>query len=287
MPLAPTTKATLWMIGAILSFIAMTIAGRLVSFELDTFEIMLFRSLTGIFIVLVIGGVAGTLGQINRDRIGLHALRNMSHFAGQNLWFYALPLIPLAQLFALEFTVPIWIILFSPLLIGERITKVGALAAGLGFLGILMVARPDSSPLSLPILTAACSAIFFALSAIFTRKLTQTASITCIMFYLTTMQAVFGLVCAGFDFDITLPTLQTAPWVVMIGIAGLTAHFCLTTALSYAPASFVMPLDFTRLPAIAIIGMIFYAEPISIWVFIGAIVIFGANYMNIVYGQRR
>lgn len=287
MPVSDTSRAAIWMIGAIISFTTMAIAGRQVSFALDTYEIMLFRSLTGILIVLVVGGVAGTLGQINRDRLSLHFFRNLAHFTGQNLWFYALPLIPLAQLFALEFTTPIWVILLSPLLLGERITRIGAIAAACGFVGVLLVAQPGAAPISLPLLTAAASAIFFALTAIFTRKLTRTASITCIMFYLTIMQAVFGLICAGYDGDITYPSAETAPWVILIGMAGLLAHFCLTTALSHAPASFVMPIDFARLPTIAVIGVLFYDEPVNALIIVGAIVIFASNYMNVVYGQRR
>jgi len=101
------------------------------------------------------------------------------------------------------------------------------------------------------------------------------------------MQLMFGLICAGIDGDITLPTLQTAPWLILIGFAGLAAHFCLTTALSFAPASFVMPIDFARLPTIAVVGMLFYEEPLSFLVFIGAGVIICANYLNIRYSRAR
>ena len=92
---------------------------------------------------------------------------------------------------------------------------------------------------------------------------------------------VFGLICAGYDGDITLPSFSTLPWVVIVGLGGLFAHFCITTALQLAPATVVMPVDFTRLPLIAIIGMVFYNEVLDIWVIIGAIIIFGSNYLNI------
>jgi drug/metabolite transporter (DMT)-like permease len=101
------------------------------------------------------------------------------------------------------------------------------------------------------------------------------------------MQVIFGLISAGFDGDIALPTSQTLPWVVIIGFAGLTAHFCLTKALSIAPASVVMPIDFARLPIIAIVGIILYAEPIDTLVLVGGVIIFAANYLNINYGQAK
>jgi len=110
---AVTLRAGLWMLGAVGSFSLMAVAGRAVSFELDTFEIMLYRSLTGIVIVLSIAGSLGTLGQVTRRHLGLHLVRNAAHFTGQNLWFFAVATIPFAQVFALEFTTPIWAILLG------------------------------------------------------------------------------------------------------------------------------------------------------------------------------
>ena len=282
-----TLRAGLWMIGAIIAFTSMAIAGRAVSVELDTFEIMLFRSITGIIVVIVVASAAGTLRQVNRQQLGLHGIRNLAHFGGQNLWFYALTAIPLAQVFALEFTTPIWVILLSPLLLQERITSIGVLAAAMGFVGVMIVTQPGATEVSAGTIAAATAAIGFAITAMLTRKLTRTQSITCIMFWLTVMQAMFGLVAAGYDGDIALPSLQATPWIVLIGFAGLIAHFCLTTALSLAPANIVMPIDFIRLPVIAIVAARFLDEPLDVWVFVGALVIFGANYINITYGQTR
>ena len=282
-----TLRAATWMVGAIGAFTLMAISGRAASLDLDTFEIMLYRSFVGLLIVGLVAWQAGTLHQISRDRIGLHFVRNLFHFTGQNLWFFAITMIPLAQVFALEFTTPIWVILLSPLILGERITKIGGLAAAIGFIGILLVARPDFNNLNAGVIAAGLSATAFAMTAICTRKLTQTASITCILLYLTGMQVIFGLISAGFDGDIALPTAQTLPWVVIIGFAGLTAHFCLTKALTIAPASVVMPIDFARLPIIAIVGIILYAEPIDTLVLVGGVIIFAANYLNINYGQAK
>ncbi len=281
MALSTTLKAVTYMSGAIVSFSAMAVAGRAISFELDTFEIMLFRSLVGFMTVLTIGYFAGSLKQITRRHMGLHLMRNVSHFTGQNLWFFAITAAPLAQVFALEFTSPLWVLMFSPLLLGERLTRMRVVAALMGFIGILIVTRPTGDSLNIGVITAALSAIGFAGSAIFTKKLTRSETITCILFYLTAMQAVFGLICASYDGDIAIPSIASLPWLVLIAFAGLLAHFCLTTALSLAPATVVMPVDFIRLPVIATVGMLFYAEAIDVWVFVGAAIIFAGNYMNI------
>jgi len=160
--MSDTLRAALWMIGAIVSFTTMAVCGRELGGEYDTFEIMLYRSIFGLLIVLLVAFAAGTLNQINRDAIGLHVVRNLVHFTGQNLWFFALTMIPLAQLFAFEFTTPLWVIILAPLLLGERITRVGALAAVMGFIGILIVARPAASGVSIGMAAAAACAIFFA-----------------------------------------------------------------------------------------------------------------------------
>ena len=276
------------MTGAIASFSSMAIAGRAIAETHDTFELMFYRSLVGIVIVLAVGATFGTLGQINRDRLGLHAVRNISHFAGQNLWFFAVPLIPLAQVFALEFTSPLWVTVLAPLVLGEKLTRVRAIAAVMGFVGILIVARPEAgSGLSVGTVSAALSAIGFAGSALCTKLLTRTATTTCILFWLTVMQAVFGLVTAGWDGQITAPTMGSLPWIVLVGIAGLTAHFCLTTALTLAPAVIVVPMDFLRLPAIAVVGVLFYDEPLSAALILGAAIILCANLLNIRAEARR
>jgi drug/metabolite transporter (DMT)-like permease len=285
--MSTTLQAAVWMIGAITSFTLMAVAGRRVSLELDTFEIMMFRSLTGIVIVVAVAWIAGTLGQIRGDRLGLHATRNLCHFVGQNLWFLAITLIPLAQVFALEFTTPIWVILLSPLLLKERLTGTGLLCAAIGFAGILIVARPNPSAINLGLIAAASCAVFFAFTAILTRILTRTDTITTILFYLTTMQAIFGLICAGYDGDVAIPSLAVLPWVVVIGCTGLLAHFCLTNALRIAPASVVTPIDFVRLPTIAVVGMLLYAEPLDPWIFVGAALIFAANWLNIQNAMRQ
>lgn len=279
--LSPTLQGALWMIGTIASFSSMAVAGREVSTELDTFEIMMYRSAVGVLIVVGMALATGTIGEVKRDKLGLHVLRNAAHFSGQNLWFYAVTAIPLAQVFALEFTTPLWVIVLSPLLLGERVTLMRGVAAVMGFVGILIVARPGSLGLEAGVLAAAGCAIFFALSIILTKQLTRTQSITCILFYLTTLQLIFGVLTAGYDGDIAVPTLRALPFVILIGLAGLLAHFCMTKALSLAPATVVIPIDFVRLPAIAIVGMLLYQEQIDIWVFIGAVIIFTGNYLNI------
>ncbi|MEO0990504.1 MAG: DMT family transporter [Pseudomonadota bacterium] len=269
------------MIGGIVSFSSMGVAGRELAGELDTFEIMFFRSLAGVVIVTTLAAAFGRLNEIRARRLGLHLARNLFHFSGQNLWFYAVAVIPLAQVFALEFTSPLWVTLFAPFLLGERLTRLRLLSVAMGFLGVVVVVRPDFATIELGVMTAAASAIGFGGSIVLTKLLTRTETITCILFWLTVMQSVMGLIATGWDGEIALPSRTAMPWVLLVAVAGLTAHFCLTKALTLASAVIVVPMDFVRLPAIAVLGWILYGETLDIFVLLGALVIFGANYLNI------
>lgn len=279
--------AAAWMTGAIFSFSSMAVAGRAINHELDTFEMMMYRSLIGLVIIVCIGLALGKLPEARTNRLGLHLIRNLAHFAGQNLWFYALGLISLAQLFALEFTSPIWIMILAALLLGERLTGSRLAALALGFIGALIVARPGADGDPIGLLIAAAAAIGFAGSIVCTKMLTRTETIYCILFWLTLTQVGFGIIATAWDGDVALPSATSWPWVALIAAAGLLAHTCLTNALAVAPATIVTPMDFIRLPVIAIVGMLFYGEPLDPLVFVGAALIFAGNYLNIWVESRK
>ncbi|MDC3234520.1 DMT family transporter [Candidatus Puniceispirillum sp.] len=280
-------KATLWMIGAMASFSLMAIAGRELANSLNTFEIMLYRSIIGLMIVLLFATLMGTLYQIKINRLGLHLVRNLAHFSGQNLWFLAVAFIPFSQLFALEFSTPIWVALLAPLFLGEALTRGRVLSVILGFIGVLIVARPDFSQLDPAIMAAVACAICFALSLMATKKLTSDQSITCILFWLTSMQLIMGLATTLFFGTITVPEGVNLMWIMTVGIGGLVAHFCITNALSIAPSIVVIPLDFMRLPLISVIGFLVYGEAFELPILIGAGVIFVAILVNLKAEQQR
>jgi drug/metabolite transporter (DMT)-like permease len=275
------------MSGAIVSFCIMAMMGRALGDDLDTFEIMLYRSLVGVVLVTVGAAYLGRLGEISTQHFGLHLARNVSHFMGQNLWFYAVLVAPLAQVFALEFSAPLWVVLLAPVVLGEKLTRVRAFCALLGFLGILIVARPGLGGLGPGVIAAAIAAVGFAGSILFTKLLTRRVSVVCILFWLAAMQSTLGLITAGWDGDIALPSREGAPYVLVIACCGLLAHLCITTALTLAPATVVVPMDFLRLPIIAVIGVLVYNETLDAYVLVGALIIFAANYLNIWVEARR
>ncbi|MBP1804334.1 DMT family transporter [Rubellimicrobium aerolatum] len=276
-----TAVAAAWMAGAIAAFSLLAVAGREVSPEFDTFEIMLWRSGFGLLVVTALMVARGRLADARPRRLAVHGARNLIHFAGQNLWFHALAVLPLAQVFALEFTSPLWVLLLAPLLLGERLTRRGLLAGAVGFLGVLLVARPGVVAISPGLLAAALCAVCFALTSIVTKRLTRTEPVTAILFWLCLIQLGLSLLVTARDGVVPVPGPDLLPWFGVIGIAGLAAHWCLTSALSAAPASVVMPLDFLRLPVIAVVGWAAYGEALDPLLFLGAGLILAGNLLTL------
>jgi drug/metabolite transporter (DMT)-like permease len=273
--------AGLFMFGSVLAFTVMAIASRQASARHDTFEIMFWRSLIGF--VLVFGYMVATkrLTEAKTRHPAQHLVRNLFHFTGQNLWLWALTLIPMAQVFAIEFTSPLWVMLLSPLLFGEKLSALRALAAAVGFAGILVVARPDFGHVDPGVLAALGAAVGFASTLLMTKYLTREETVLTIMFWLTLMQTFFGLVMALRDGQTVLPDASSAPWLVVIGLCGVLAHMCLTTALRMAPAAQIMPIDFLRLPLITLAGVMLYDEPLTWPLVVGGAMILSANWLNL------
>jgi drug/metabolite transporter (DMT)-like permease len=273
--------AAAWMVGAILCFTSLAVAGRELAGELDTFEIMFYRSVLGVGMVVGVAALFRRLHEIRSDRLRTHGIRNAFHFTGQNLWFYAITVAPLAQVIALEFTMPLWAMLLAVVVLGERLTAVRVGLGLLGFSGILVITRPWEGEIGIGVVTAALAAIGFAGSAVWTRLLTRHESATSIVFWLVVMQSVLGLITAGWDGQIAWPSAVAWPWLWVVAIAGLVAHFCLTKALAHAPATVVIPIDFARLPTVALVGLWLYAEPLDPFVALGAAIIFVAAWGSI------
>ncbi len=279
--------AAAWMMGAVISFVAMAVAGREILVAMNTFELMLYRSAIG-FVVAVLAIWRSSLGfaQVRSARFDLHLKRNLFHFTGQNLWFFAVTAIPLSQLVALEFTNPIWVAMLAPFLLGERLTRARVAGALLGFLGVLVVARPGSGALGPGHAAALAAAVCFALNTLFTKQIMRHDSVLCVIFWMTLLQGTASL-ALSLPGGIPAPTTATAPWLLVVGLTGLSAHYSLTSALGHAPASIVAPMEFIRLPLIALVGMWVYGEPLQPAIFLGAGLIIAGNLINLRAETRR
>lgn len=276
-----------WMTGTLLSFSVMAITVRSLSSSLSILEILVVRAAVSLLIVLAVMALRPELRHtVRTHRFGLHLLRNGVHFGSQYLWAWSLLLLPLATVFALEFTMPAWTILLAPFFLGERMTPSRVGAVILGIAGVLVILRPGMEtfqPASLMVLAAAFG---YAINIIATKKLTATDSTFAIVFWMNAMQLVFGATFAGVTF-VGKIGWELAPAIVAIGTAGLFAHYCMTNAFRAGDASVVIPLDFMRIPLIAVVGWWLYSEPLDIFVFAGAGLIISGILWNLRSETRR
>jgi drug/metabolite transporter (DMT)-like permease len=271
-------RAALWMSGALVSFSAMAIAGRQLSAEMSVFELLAIRSLVGVLILAVLLQRTGW-AQARTRVFGKHLLRNVAHFGGGYAWFYGVGVISLAEVFAIEFTVPIWTAIMATIFLGERMSRRRAVAVGLGFAGILVMLRPGVAAVSVPSLVVLCGALGFAVAYVVMKRLSATETPLAILFYMNAIQLALGLVPALYQW--VWPSAGAWPWVAVVAVAGLTSHYSIARALRLADATVVVPMDFLRLPLIAVVGFVVYGEALSVWVLVGALIICCATWLNL------
>ncbi|MEP4859115.1 MAG: DMT family transporter, partial [Alphaproteobacteria bacterium] len=126
-------KAALWMAGWLALMLTMTVAGREATRELDVFQIMEMRSIIGMLLLYPVIRMAGGLRSVRTAMLPRHIGRNVVHYGAQFAWFYALAMIPIAQLVSIEFTMPIWTAILAAAFLGERINgwRIAAIVLGL------------------------------------------------------------------------------------------------------------------------------------------------------------
>jgi drug/metabolite transporter (DMT)-like permease len=276
-------RSALWMVGAIIAFSLTAIAGREATHELAEFpltisQLVFFRNIVGLILITCLIALRygrHSLDMVSSQNLSLHFGRNLSHFCGQWCWFYGLALLPMAHVFAIEFTVPIWTALFASLILAESLTLKRILSITLGFVGVLIILRPGLVAIEAASWVVLASAIAYAMAHTLTKRLAGIDGALTILFYMHIMQLPMALFLVAFDFS--WPQGSAWLWVALTAIAALSAHFCMAKALSLADAMIVMPMDFLRLPLIALVGYFLYQESIDVFLLFGAAVMLLGN----------
>ncbi len=271
-----TPKAALWMAGWLSCTLLMTVAGRELTSDLPVFVVMLLRTMFGAILLLPFVLRAGAM-QTHRPK--QHLIRACIHYTAQYSWFFALSVIPIAQVISIEFTLSIWTAVLAAIFLGEKLNarRIGAIA--LGFSGILIIVRPGISTLELGQYVALYAAVGFAITLTMTKSLTRTESALTVIFYMMSVQTLIGLIPAIYVW--VWPSPDNWPWVAVIAVVGTVSHYCLTSAMACADATIVVPMDFLRVPLTALVGYLLYAEQIDLFLALGAILILSGNMLNL------
>jgi len=271
-------RGALWMVGALVSFSVMAVSVRELLPTMGSFEILFIRSLMSLVFLLFLLPSRG-LKALRTRHFGLHVLRNVFHFGGQYAWVYAISLLPLATVFAIEFTMPVWAAVLAMIFLGERLNQGRIVMLTLGIVGVFVMLRPGMAVIQPAALVMLLGAFAYASTMIATKRLAGHDSAFAILFYMAVIQLPLGLIPALPQW--VWPGLRDLPWVLALGVVGLSAHYCMTRAFRIADAMVVVPIDFLRLPLIAVVGAVFYNEPLELAIMVGAAVIFAGTFYSI------
>src|SRR3954470_12050868 len=134
-------RAALWMSAAVLSFALMAVSVRQLARHMDILEILSLRTLVTLAIACAALPRSG-IGALRTRRLPVHAVRALLHLGGQFCWMFAIGALTLATVFAIEFTMPVWVALLAMAFLGERLNRGRVVMLVLGLAGVAIIVRP-------------------------------------------------------------------------------------------------------------------------------------------------
>lgn len=253
----------------------MAIGARELSGALPVYQTLFFRSAIGLVVTFALIVLMRKTQLLHTSRLKVHAFRNVFHFAGQYGWFLGIGLLPLAEVFALEFTVPIWTLLFAALALKETITARKLMSVLLGALGVLVIVQPGYAIVDSASLIVLAAAACYAIAHTTTKLLSANENTITILFFMCLIQLPIGFALSISEW--TWPQQEQWLWLVLVGITALSAHYCMVKAMHSAEVTTVVTIDFLRLPLIALVGVFFYAEPFKLSLMLGGLLMLFGN----------
>ena len=273
------TKAALWMAGWLSLMLIVAVAGREGMRAMNVFQLMEVRSVLGFFMLYPLISMNGGFSVVKTARVHVHIARNLIHYASQLGWFFALTLIPLGQVVAIEFTMPIWTAILAASFLGERMTAWKIAAIVLGLVGVIVIVRPATGEINPGQLIALAAAVGFGISIAVVKSLTRTEQTLAIIFWMLVVQSAAGFFPSLYVW--TWPPAYVWGWVVVIAFCGTFSHYCMARAMLHADATVVIPMDFLRVPLTAIAGWLIYSERLDLFTVLGAALILTGNLLNL------
>ena len=268
-------RGAAWMILAGFCWTIMTILVRQLSADYSSFEILFFRNLVSVCILLPLAMRSG-LSSLKTQRLPLHSLRALLSYIGVLLLFYGIANIPLPDVTALSFTQPLFVVVLAALILKEAVNGARWIAVIAGFVGLLVIVRPGVVAVELATVLVLLSAFSYAVSNICVKRLMTTDTANQSVFYFNLLMLPIALVPTLFVW--VTPALTDLPLFVAIGVNGTIAVYAYARSFTLADASAVMPFDFLRMPMAATAAFLLFSETGDIWTWVGSVIIFSSSY---------
>ena len=268
------SRGALWMIASGVFFVVMTALIRHLSATIDPLELVFFRNLFGLVVLLPWLARHG-FGALRTRRIGLYAIRGVVGLIAMITWFTAISMMNLGDAVALSFTAPLFATVVAILLLGEIVRARRWAAVFLGFVGAMVILRPGIAEVSPAAMLVLLSALAMAFSACLVKLLSRSEPVMAIVIYMVLILTPASLVPALFVW--TTPGAAEFAWLLCAGGCGTLGHICLTRAFALADATAVMPFDFLRLPLMALLGWVVFGQTLDAWTGVGAAIIIASS----------
>tara|TARA_R110000787_G_scaffold63372_5_gene142708 strand:+ start:129 stop:1028 length:900 start_codon:yes stop_codon:yes gene_type:complete len=270
-----TIRGIAWMLLCVAGLTCVIISARALKTDMDPLQLLFWRALIGLLLITLILAPRGFRG-VRTQRFGLHVVRNLFHLGGQFGVFFAFIVIPLAEITAVEYTIPAMTALIAAIFIGEKVGIHRWTGMAVSFVGVLIVVRPGFAEVPPEMLILFGGALCFAINNVIMKVMTRTESAETMVFNMNLIQTIVAVGPALYVW--TNPEWHHVPWILGLGVAGMVAHYAMGRALTLADTSVCFPLDFLRLPFVAVTAWLLWGETFSPWTAVGAAVIFGSQY---------
>ncbi len=247
-------------------------------------QIVFFRTLVAIPLILVIAHFNGGLRTLGTRRPWVHLLRGLIATATMFSFILGLTLLPLAETTAIAFAAPLFIALLSVPLLGERVDPLPLIAAFVGFVGVLIVVRPGAAGFQVGALVVVIAAICYALLMITARLYGGREHLWAMVFYVT----LVPLIVSALLLPLFWKPPQLVHWLGFIsaGVLGVVAMSFITLAFKHAPASIAAPFDYTAMVWAVLLGWLIWGELPDTWVYVGTAVIIASGLL-VAFHERR
>ena len=274
MRLSGPVRGALWMIVGAASFAVTGASVRAVSQGFSPIEVVFWRSLFGAFLMATSLWGSG-LGGLRTKRFGMHFLRALSAMAAMTTLFAAFKLLPVAEVTALCFTMPLFVTAGAALFMGEKVSVRRGTAIAIGFVGALIVIRPGGGTFSLEGLVALASAAFMASSMLLVKSLARTERASTVVLYMMILTTPMSLVPSLFVWR----TPQGVEWLLLFAVAASASltQITMAKALQAAEVTAILPFDFSKLIFASLLAYVAFGEVAGIWTWVGGGLIFSAS----------
>lgn len=272
--LPPVVRGAVWMVVSCALFSAMGAILREVSQELPSSQVVFIRNLFCLALMMSFLLRDGR-AILRPKRPWLLLCRSAVMTVSMLAWAAAVARIPLADATALGFTAPLFATAGAAVALGERVGPRRWAAVGIGFLGMLVIVRPDVVGLTAGAWFAILCAVSTALGTLLVKMLMRTEKPETVVFNLYAVSLPLAGIPAYFVWQ--TPDVGQILWIAAMGALVTAGHLCNVRAFAATDASAVLPFDFSKLVFAAMIGLAAFGEFPDIWVWIGATVIFAST----------